>query len=417
MQASIGLIWVGLCVFTVGSVCMSMKARSGRRSEFVALPPSSPGVSLGVSVLSYGPENAEEMCYIHAALHADELPGLLVVNHLIKDLDELESRGRIDKRIVVLPYANPIGLQQDLLGNHIGRFSFATGTNFNRDFGDYTRKIVDRIKDGRLALSKESSEDNVARIRECLLTILEEEMMHPQSAESFLKKTIFKMASVSDICLDLHCDTNALLHIYTHTRLWPQMRDLAGDLGAWGTLLAEESGGTPLDEACSGIWAQLQDLYEEYKLPMACQSVTVELRGGADVNDELAKQDTAALKNFLTRRGYIRGDDEGEMPPLIDPPREASPLTGVEMIHANAHGILVFKKALGDWVKPGDVVGEIVSIEDVDAPRTEVKARSEGLLFVTISPGSRLVRPGQILMKVAGDKELPWREGNLLTAK
>ena len=93
------------------------------------------------------------------------------------------------------------------------------------------------------------------------------------------------------------------------------------------------------------------------------------------------------------------------MPPLIDPPREASPLTGVEMIHANAHGILVFKKALGDWVKPGDVVGEIVSIEDVDAPRTEVKARSEGLLFVTISPGSRLVRPGQILMKVAGDKE------------
>ena len=229
----------------------------------MALPPSSPGVSLGVSVLSYGPENAEEMCYIHAALHADELPGLLVVNHLIKDLDELESRGRIDKRIVVLPYAHPIGLQQDLLGNHIGRFSFATGTNFNRDFGDYTRKIVDRIKDGRLALSKESSEDNVARIRKCLLTILEEEMIHPQSAESFLKKTIFKMASVSDICLDLHCDTNALLHIYTHTRLWPQMRDLAGDLGAWGTLLAEESGGTPLDESCSGRWAQWQDLYDE----------------------------------------------------------------------------------------------------------------------------------------------------------
>ena len=68
-----------------------------------------------------------------AALHADEIPGLLVLNKLVKDLDELEAEGKICKKIVVLPYANPIGLQQDMLGSHIGRFNFATGVNFNRD--------------------------------------------------------------------------------------------------------------------------------------------------------------------------------------------------------------------------------------------------------------------------------------------
>ena len=392
-----------------------------RRSELVVLPGTSPGVSFGLNVHTFGPENENgngETCYIHAGLHADELPGLLVLNHLIKDLDNLENRGKISKKIIVLPYANPIGMQQDILGNHIGRFSLSTGTNFNRDFGDYTKKIDERIKDGRIKLSTENGDNqNVAKIRECLCTILDEEMKEPQSLESSLKKTIFKMASTSDICLDLHCDTNALLHMYTHTRLWPEMRDLAGDLGAWGTLLAEESGGTPLDEACSGIWASLQDLYPQYNLPMACQSVTVELRGGADVDDNLAKQDATALVTFLTRRGYISGEEGVMVPPIVTPPREASPLTGVDMIRAKSHGILVFRKSLGDYVMPGDLLGEIVNVEDVYAPRSEVRSRSEGIVFVTISPGNRLVRPGQIIMKVAGKEELPWRDGNLLTAR
>ena len=394
----------------------AMLKGGARRSELVQLPSWSPGSQQSLKVFRYGPEGVDcPTCYIHAALHADEIPGLLVLNHLIKDLDELEAKGKISKKIVILPYDNPIGLQQDILGNHIGRFNFATGTNFNRDFGDYTKKINDRIQDGSLTLSKESGEENVATIRKCLLNILEEEMREPQSVESSLKKVIFKMASISDICLDLHCDTNALMHMYTHTRLWPEMRDLAGDLGCWATLLAEESGGTPLDEACSSLWAQLQDLNPDYKIPMACRSVTVELRGAAEVNDELAIKDATALKTFLTRRGYINSDDEA--PAVPSPPREASPLTGVEMIQANAHGILLFKKGLGNEVKPGDVVAEIVSIEDVDAPRTLVKSRTDGVIFNTINPGNRLVRPGQILLKVAGDKELEWREGNLLTAR
>lgn len=395
----------------------AMLKGGARRSELVQLPTWSPGSELSLRVFRYGPEGGDDIptCYIHAALHADEIPGLLVLNKLVKDLDELEAEGKICRKIIVLPYANPIGLQQDMLGSHIGRFNFATGVNFNRDFGDYTKKIDDRIKDGRLVLNKEDSDSNVAAIRSHLREILEEEMKEPQSVESSLKKVIFRMASTSDIVLDLHCDTQALIHMYTHTRLWPEMRDLAGDLGCWATLLAENSGGTPLDEASSGVWAQLKDRYPDYPIPMACQSVTVELRGAADVNDELAGKDVAALKTFLLRRGYIKSD--GDAPAVPDPPREASPLTGVEMIQANAHGILLFKKSLGDMVKPGDVVAEIVSIEDVDAPRTLVKSRSEGVLFNTISPSNRLVRPGQILMKVAGDKELEWREGNLLTAR
>ena len=76
------------------------------------------------------------------------------------------------------------------------------------------------------------------------------------------------------------------------------------------------------------------------------------------------------------------------------------------------------KKQLGDMVVAGDVIAEIVQIDDVDAPRVPVKARSKGLLFCTAHPSKRLVGPGRgIVAKIAGEEKLSWRRGNLLTAR
>ena len=80
-----------------------------------------------------------------------------------------------------------------------------------------------------------------------------------------------------------HSIVVAALHLYTHTRLWPAMEDLASDLNATCTLLAGSSGGNPFDEAMSCPWAELSDLFPKTPIPMACQSVTVELRGERDV--------------------------------------------------------------------------------------------------------------------------------------
>jgi len=69
-----------------------------------------------------------EKVYIQASLHADELPGIVVANHLIKLLEQADQKGLIRKQIVIIPYANPIGLSQKLMGSHIGRFSLSTGS-------------------------------------------------------------------------------------------------------------------------------------------------------------------------------------------------------------------------------------------------------------------------------------------------
>ena len=61
------------------------------------------------------------------------------------------------------------------------------------------------------------------------------------------------------------------------------------------------------------------------------------------------------------------------------------------------------------------MLGEIVNIEDPDAPRTPIVSAASGVLFGMRS--HKLVRPGQIIVKVAGEAALDWRTGNLLTAK
>ena len=103
------------------------------------MPSSTIGSSKHILVYHYSPkedsnsnDKKRKRAYVQAALHADEHPSLLVNNFLIKLLDEADEKGEILEDVIVVPYANPIGLSQLLFGQHLGRFSFDTAINFNR---------------------------------------------------------------------------------------------------------------------------------------------------------------------------------------------------------------------------------------------------------------------------------------------
>ena len=249
--------------------------------ESLCFQPIAIGSSAHLLMHSYGPaEGTGPRAYIQATLHADEIPGLLVNHHLIKLLDDAEKSGSILNPISVIPFANPIGLSQQLLGSHIGRFSLDTGVNFNRDWPDVASSVASKIE-GKLTDDQIS---NVKLIREAICVAVDED--RNLKVEAVLKKKLYKIAATSDVVLDLHCDTDAVMHMYTHDRLWPQMSDLARELKSECHLLASNSGGNPFDEACSCIWASLADKFPGFPIPMACQSVTVELRGEVDVRKD-----------------------------------------------------------------------------------------------------------------------------------
>jgi predicted deacylase len=82
------------------------------------------------------------------------------------------------------------------------------------------------------------------------------------------------------------------------------------------------------------------------------------------------------------------------------------------MIKANKCGVVAWRVHPGDEVEAGALLGEIVDIDDVDAPRVPLFASTSGIVFGR--RGHKLVRPGHLLIYIAGEKPLEWRTGYLL---
>ncbi len=398
------------CLFLVLSFYFLLTTAMVKTVERIEIPNSSIGTKHVLYIHEYKPVTAtSKAAYIQGSLHADELPGIMVNHHLLRMLDEAEKNGDILEKITVVPYANPMGLSQWLLGSHIGRFNFDTAVNFNRDWPEYTKSVISSVE-GKLSTT--DANVNVQMIRNAILDALEKDTKSIKE-EQILKKILFKRASVADVVLDLHCDTWAVMHMYTHDKLWPEMSDLACELRSECQLTAPLSGGSPFDEACSCLWASVQEKFPEYPIPMACQSVTIELRGEHDVSDDFAHRDAEAIFRFLQRRGYVKSNTElGPLPSLI---RDATPLTGVDMIEGPVVGVVNWLVQPGDFVTAGQLLGEIINVEDHNAPRTPVTSTTDGLVF-GMRP-NRLVRAGQIIIKVSGEHPLGYRTGNLLTSK
>jgi uncharacterized protein len=370
------------------------------RTEQIALAPLAPGADLSLTVQRFGTEGARPRIHVQASLHADEIPGMIAAHHLRERLAALEGEGRIRGEIVLVPSANPIGLAQRVLGDHIGRFNLADGINFNRGYPDLVPKVAERIE-GKLTGDGEA---NVRLIREALQAELE--AWEPSNPAEVLKKTLLGLAQGADVVLDMHCDSEAVVHLYTHTRSEEEFAPLSALIGAHAYLLADVSGDEPFDEACSRPWAELADRFPDQPIPFGCHSTTLEFRGERDVSHETGQADAAAIVDYLTLRGAIAG----EAPQVPEALCRATPLAASEPVKAPAYGILVFRTDVGARVKEGDVIADIV--DPHTGAVTQAQAPTDGVMFARIA--QRFVTQGMRLCKVAGTTAK--RTGKLLSA-
>lgn len=357
-----------------------------------------------ISSFHFGTPGSGQKVYIQASLHADELPGMMTAWHLKQRLAALEAEGRLAGEIILVPVANPIGLDQNLNGVALGRFELGSGQNFNRYYPAFARQLFALL---RKQLGTDAAA-NTRLVRQHLRSMVA--AIEPASELAAQRKTLMLLACDADVVLDLHCDLDAALHLYTGTPLWPQCEPLARYTGAAATLLAEDSGDNPFDEACSQLWWQLRDLVQEAGLDaaidMACLSVTVELRGQADVSHALAAQDADALLAFLTYRGIIRGD-VAPLPALVYP---ATPLAGSESLLAPHAGVVHYHVAPGTEVAPGQLLAEV--IDPINDRVTALRANRGGMLYATDSRHYAIA--GQWLAKVASAEA--FKTGKLLSA-
>ncbi|MBP3863197.1 MAG: succinylglutamate desuccinylase/aspartoacylase family protein, partial [Pseudomonas sp.] len=218
--------------------------------------------------------------------------------------------------------------------------------------------------------------------------------------------TLQTLACDADMVLDLHCDYEAVPHLYTTPEAWPQVEPLARHLGAQASLLATDSGGLSFDECFTLLWWQLQQRFGHcYAIPQGSFSVTLELRGLADVNHSHAGHDCQALIDYLIDFGAIDGESV-PLPPLLYP---ATPLAGVEPVATPAGGLLVFNARPGEYLCAGQLIAEI--IDPISDKLTPVYCASAGLLYARSQ--RRMATAGMVIAHVAGREA--YRSGYLLS--
>ncbi len=357
-------------------------------SQTIELYGDTPGCRHELQVLRFGTPGASPKAYVQAALHADEVPAMLVAQALRRRLEALEKAGQVPGEVVLVPFANPIGLAQQVMGQHHGRFDLRDGGNFNRAFADLSAKLAAAV-DGRLTAD---SQGNTAVVRAALRDAAA--ALTARSSAEDLKIRLLQWAVDADVVLDLHCDSEAVVHLYGLT---PQ-RDLACELGAalsaQAVLLATESGGSPFDEACTRPWLLLQQQRPDVPIALACFAATVELRGGSDVSHPLANADADALLAFLHMRGVLGGP----APVLPAAACEATPLSSSEPVLAPHAGVVVFHRQPGDRVAAGDTLADLV--DPASGKVTAVRCESGGVLYARCR--ARWAYAGMRLAKIAG---------------
>lgn len=359
-----------------------------------------PGTARQIHSFHYGPENSGRKVYIQASLHADELPGMLVAWYLKQRLAELESAGLLQGEIVVVPAANPIGLEQVLMDIPLGRYELESGQNFNRWFVDLSLQVGDDVE----ARLNDDPQHNLELIRSSLRAALSAQVADTQLQSQRL--TLQRLACDADIVLDLHCDFEAVEHLYTTPEAWPQVEALSRYLGAQASLLATDSGGQSFDECFTLLWWQLQQRFgARFAVPMGSFSVTLELRGQGDVNHALASRDCQALINYLTQYGVIAGDPAPQ-PELLYP---ATPLAGVEPVATPVGGLLVFCTQPGEFLEAGQKIAEI--IDPISDRVTPIHTLNPGLLYARSL--RRMATAGMVIAHVAGTEA--YRSGYLLS--
>ena len=375
-----------------------------RTIERIPLPSPSPGTDRHLTIHRFGRPGARPRVWLQAAIHADELPGPLVLHHLMPKLAEADRDGQIPGEIMVAPFANPVGLTQVVGSVLQGRYALDGSGNFNRGFVDL-RDALDEAMAGKLG---DDAAGNVAAIRASIEALLADQTADDESA--ILKLTLHRLAATADIALDLHCDDQAALHIYCGPRQADIFADLAARLGAAALLTAADSGDTPFDEALTRPWWRLMERNPDRPIPAeAMISCTVELRGRTDIDEAMAGRDAQGIFDWLRARGAIAG----KAPPPPAPPCPATPLDGVGPVRTPRAGLWVPCVEPGARVAAGDVVGYLIDpMLPADAGRLALKAPVSGVMFARMRPD--LAKPGDRVAKVASPAPIANRRDKLL---
>ena len=362
-----------------------------------------PGTVAELSIFRIGPATDRQKIYLQAALHADEQPGIMTLHHLLPLLREADDKDELSARFTILPMDNPLGMGQHLFGEHIGRYDFRSGLNFNRRWPDLFAAVSDAVA----ARLTDDADANVSIIRQSVREWLDQQT--PQTALQKLRHLVMTLAHDADYVLDLHCDNEALVHLFVTPDSMSGLTELADHMGSVAQLTAEDSGGGSFDEVWPSLWTRLRTAHPDRPIPFSAHAATLEYRGRPDVFDADGKDDALRLYAFFQAKGFVAGT-----PPAVPSAPAPLPLSATQMLRVDRAGLLAYRVELGEIVEKGQPIADLIALDGPQAfvARTPILAGTAGRVISRNI--SKFVTPGTSIAKIVGTEPIEGRAGYLL---
>ncbi|MBX8824289.1 succinylglutamate desuccinylase/aspartoacylase family protein [Ochrobactrum sp. SFR4] len=328
-----------------------------------------PGIQVEMRVLRFeGADTNAPTAYLQSSLHGAELPGQAALHFLIPMLRKAEEEGRIKGDITIVPQANPVASNQWQSHQHLGRFDFFSGVNFNRNF-----PLLENFDTSALP-----------------------QIDAPVSLDKRIKAMLVRMALKHEIVLDLHCDDESENYLYVHENYAEDLRDLATALRSTAILAGDSTVSAAFEEACVNPLLHMKQSERDMRRRAV---TTVEFRGLNDVDPATGLADAEGLYRFLVHRGVVE-DASSQLGEAFSGP--IAPFSRVEMIRAPQGGMVLYHVALGDIVKKGDLLATIVTVPG--EPEHDIKLCAPQAGRVLTYRSLRYLRRGDDVMKLIGDE-------------
>ncbi|MBW3163861.1 succinylglutamate desuccinylase/aspartoacylase family protein [Ferrimonas balearica] len=308
--------------------------------------------------------------YLQANIHGAEIQGNAVLERLLALCRANRPRGRL----ILVPMANPIGINQKSGEFTLGRFDPISGDNWNRQY-HFDNADLDDFCQTHL-----SSDDATlyAAFRQRLKAQLARRLASPWGLKTgqLLALRLQQMTVDADVVLDLHTGPISARHLYV-----PEYaRANAHRFNIPLNIVMPSDFGGALDEAAFSPWWQLSQRLAALgrELPMPVDAFTLELGSQEKLDVNQAERDAAGIARYLESQGCWPEGTHKVAPET----QYACALADYRALYSPCAGQIEYLAPLGEPVPAGTPVARVWHYERLgqDGPLyTEVTVPTDAI--------------------------------------
>lgn len=328
--------------------------------EYLAVAQNASGRNLNVPVYRFKSHIPGPKVYIQSSIHGAEVQGNVVIYQLVQRLRQLPLIGEV----VLIPNCNPVGSNLKSGEYTLGRFDPVNGQNWNRAYHydpQALQNFVDKVPES-IELQELKAQFR-AHIKRGIDRVLRDQWGIGLAQQLNLK--LQRFAFDADIVIDLHNGPVATRHIYV-----PEYaRVAAGYFNIPHVILIPNAFAGALDEATFCPWWTLQTAlekrYPQRTWEFGVEAFTVEMGSQEVIDFKAGADDAQGILTYLSAKECF-SEAVATPAPMT---RYAAYLSDYKVLFSKQGGIAEYCAKPGDILKEGDLLLQILNVDELDTER------------------------------------------------